>query len=298
MRVFVTGATGFIGSALVKELIGAGHKVIGVSRSDEKSPALAAAGAEVYPGSIDDPDGLKDGAARSDAVVHLAFNHDFSKFMANCETDRRVIKTLGSVLAGSGRPLIVTSGTAIAKVPPGELAREDAPRVASSDFPRAASEEAAADAAAQGVNVSVMRLPQVHDPERQGLISPWIMTALEKGVFAYIGEGRNRWPAAHRFDVARLYRLAVEKAEPGAVYNAVAEEGVAARDIAETIGRRLKLPVKSIGPDEAPAYFGWLVHLAARDMPASSAQTRKKLGWEPTGPSLLADLEQLRIPGR
>src|SRR6202050_4389082 len=175
MRVFVTGATGFIGSALVKELIGAGHQVIGVYRSDDKAKALAAAGAEAYRGSIDDPDSLKDGAARSDGVVHLAFNHDFSQFAANCETDRRVIGTLGSVLAGSSPPLIVTSGTAIAKVPPGELAKEDAPRVTSSDFPRAASEEAAADAAAAGgVNVSVVRLPQVHDPERQGLVSPWV----------------------------------------------------------------------------------------------------------------------------
>jgi nucleoside-diphosphate-sugar epimerase len=296
MRVFVTGATGFIGSALVKELIAAGHQVIGVSRSDEKAPALAAAGAEVYRGSIDDPDSLKEGAARSDGVVHLAFNHDFSQFAANCETDRRVIGTLGSVLAGSSRPLIVTSGTAIAKVPPGELAKEDAPRVTSSDFPRAASEEAAADAAAaHGVNVSVVRLPQVHDPERQGLISPWIMIARQKGVFAYVGEGRNRWPAAHVIDVARLYRLAVERAESGAIYNAVAEEGVAARDIAEAIGRRLKLPVQSIAADEAPAYFGWLAHLAARDMPASSEQTRKKLGWRPTGPTLIADLERLPL---
>jgi nucleoside-diphosphate-sugar epimerase len=295
MRVFVTGATGFIGSALVKELIASGHQVIGVCRSDAKAPALAAAGAEVYRGSIDDPDSLKEGAARSDGVVHLAFNHDFSQFMANCETDRRLIRTLGAVLAGSGRPLIVTSGTAIAKVPPGELAREDAPRVTSSDFPRAASEEAAADVAADGVNVSVMRLPQVHDPERQGLISPWIMIAREKGVFAYVGDGGNRWPAAHVLDVARLYRLAIEKAEAGAVYNAVAEEGVAARDIAEAIGVRLKLPVKSVTPEEAPAYFGWLAHLAARDMPASSEQTRKKLGWRPTGPGLIADLERLPL---
>ena len=297
MRVFVTGATGFIGSALVKELIAAGHQVIGVYRSEEKAPALAATGAEVYRGSIDDPDSLKDGAERSDGVVHLAFNHDFSKFMANCETDRRVIRALGSVLAGSDRPLIVTSGTAIAKVPPGELAMEASPKVSSSETPRAASEEAAADAAADGVNVSVVRLPQVHDPERQGLISPWILTALEKGMFAYVGDGRNRWPAAHRLDVAKLYRLAIERAESGAIYNAVAEEGVAARDIAETIGRRLKLPVKSLSPEEAPAYFGWLAMFAARDMPASSAQTRRKLGWEPAGPTLIADLEQLRLPG-
>jgi nucleoside-diphosphate-sugar epimerase len=293
MRVFVTGSTGFIGSLVVKELIAAGHRVIGLCRSDEKAPALAAAGAEVYRGSIDDPDSVKDGAARSDGVIHLAFNHDFSNFAANCETDRRVIKALGTVLAGSDRPLIVTSGTAIAKVAPGEPATEDAPRITSNDLPRAASEEATADLAAGGVNTSVVRLPQVHNPQRQGLISPWIAIAREKGVFAYVGEGRNRWPAAHVSDVARLYRLAIEKAEPGAVYSAVAEDGVAARDIAETIGRRLKLPAKSIIPEEAPGYFGWLAHLAARDMPASSEQTRKKLGWRPTGPGLIADLEQL-----
>ena len=216
MHVFVTGATGFIGSAVVKELIAAGHQVIGVYRSEEKAPALAAAGAEVYRGSIDDPNSLKDGAARSDGIIHLAFNHDFSKFAANCETDRRVVETLGSVLAGSRRPLIVTSGTAIAKVPPGALATEDAPAITSDEFPRAASEEAAAAAAAtHGVSASVVRLPQVHDPERQGLISPWIAIAREKGMFAYIGEGRNRWPAAHISDVARLYRLAIEKSEPG-----------------------------------------------------------------------------------
>jgi nucleoside-diphosphate-sugar epimerase len=296
MRVFVTGATGFIGSAVVKELIEAGHQVIGVYRSDDKAQALAAAGAEAYRGSIDDPASLKAGAARSDGVIHLAFNHDFSQFAANCETDRRVVVALGSVLAGSERPLIVTSGTAIAKVPPGEPATEDAPAITSSEFPRAASEEAAAaTAATHGVSASVVRLPQVHDPERQGLISPWIAIAREKGVFAYIGEGRNRWPAAHISDVARLYRLAIEKSESGAIYNAVGEEGVPARDIAETIGRRLKVPVKSITPEEAGGYFGWLAHLAARDMPASSAQTQKKLGWRPTGPGLIADLERLPV---
>jgi nucleoside-diphosphate-sugar epimerase len=173
---------------------------------------------------------------------------------------------------------------------------EDAPAVSAKEFPRAASEEAARAVAADGVNVSVMRLLQVHDPERQGFISPWVAIARQKGVFAYVGEGRNRWPAAHVSDVARLYRLAIEKAERGAIYNAVAEEGVAARDIAETAGRRLKLPVKSIPPEEAEGYFGWLARLAARDMPASSAQTRKKLGWEPTGPGLIADLEALRVP--
>jgi nucleoside-diphosphate-sugar epimerase len=295
MRIFVTGATGFIGSLVVKELIAGGHQVIGVCRSDDKAQALAAAGAEVYRGSIDDPDSLKDGAARSDGVIHLAFNHDFSKFLANCETDRGVIKALGSVLAGSDRPLIVTSGTAIAKVAPGEVANEDAPAIAATDFPRAASEETTAKLAAGGLNTSVVRLPQVHDPERQGLITWWIALAREKGVFAYVGEGRNRWAAAHVSDVARLYRLAIEKSERGAVYNAVGEEGVPARDIAETIGRRLKLPVKSITPDEAGGYFGWLAHLAARDMPASSELTQKKLGWRPTGPGLIADLERLPV---
>jgi nucleoside-diphosphate-sugar epimerase len=295
MRVFVTGATGFIGSAVVKELVGAGHQVIGVYRSDDKAKALAAAGAEVYRGSIDDPDSLKDGAARSDGVIHLAFNHDFSQFLSNCETDRRVIETLGSTLAGSDRPLIVTSGTAIAKVAPGELAKEDAPAIAATDFPRAASEETTAKLAADGLNTSVVRLPQVHDPERQGLITWWIALAREKGLFAYVGEGRNRWAAGHISDVARLYRLAIERSEPGAIYNAVGEEGVAARDIAETIGRRLKLPVKSITPEEAGGYFGWLAHLAARDMPASSELTQKKLGWRPTGPGLIADLERLQV---
>ena len=295
MRVFVTGATGFIGSAVVKELVGAGHQVIGVYRSDDKAPALAAAGAEAYRGSIDDPDSLKEGAARSDGVIHLAFNHDFSQFLSNCETDRRVIETLGSTLAGSDRPLIVTSGTAIAKVAPGELAKEDAPAIAAADFPRAASEETTAKLAADGLNTSVVRLPQVHDPERQGLITWWIALAREKGLFAYVGEGRNRWAAGHISDVARLYRLAIEKSEPGAIYNAVGEEGVAARDIAETIGRRLKLPVKSITPEEAGGYFGWLAHLAARDMPASSELTQKKLGWRPTGPGLIADLERLPV---
>jgi len=295
MRVFVTGATGFIGSLVVKELIGAGHQVIGVYRSDEKAPALAAAGAEPYRGSIDEPDSLKDGASRSDGVIHLAFNHDFSQFLANCETDRRVIKALGSALAGSDRPLIVTSGTAIAKVAPGVVATEDAPAISASDFPRAASEETAAKLAADGRNISVVRLPQVHDPERQGLITWWIAIAREKGFFAYVGEGRNRWAAAHVSDVARLYRLAIEKSARSAVYNAVGEEGVSARDIAETVGRRLKLPAKSISPEEAPGYFGWLAHLAAHDMPASSERTQKALGWRPTGPGLIADLERLPI---
>ena len=293
MRVFVTGATGFIGSAVVKELVAHGHDVLGLTRSDAKAAALAAAGAEVYRGSLEDADSLKEGAARADGVIHLAFNHDFSKFVANCEDDRRVIKALGSALSGSGRPLIVTSGTPIANTVPGQPAKEDNAIVSSKGHPRAATEEAAAVAAADGVNVAVVRLPQVHDTAKQGLITPAIELYREKGVCAYVGDGQNRWPAAHVLDVARLYRLAIERAEPNAKYHAVAEEGVSIRDIAQAIGRRLKLPVKSIGPEEAQAFFGWLAMFAGHDMPASSAQTRQQLGWQPAGRGLIADLDGL-----
>jgi nucleoside-diphosphate-sugar epimerase len=295
MRVFVTGATGFIGSAVVKDLIAAGHQVLGLCRSDEKAASLVAAGAEVYRGSLEDLDSLKEGAARSDGVIHLAFNHDFSTFAANCEDDRRVIKVLGSALVGSSRPLVVTSGTGLANTVPGQPAMEDNPIVGSSVHPRVASEEAAASVAAEGVNVSVVRLPQVHDTARQGLITPVIGMYREKGACAYVGEGLNRWPAAYILDVARLYRLAIEKAEPGAKYHAVAEEGVPMRVIAEAIGRRLKLPVRSIAPEEAQAFFGWIAMFAGHDVPASSAQTRRKLGWQPAGPGLIADLEQLHV---
>ncbi|MGH7082003.1 MAG: SDR family oxidoreductase [Acetobacteraceae bacterium] len=295
MQVFVTGAAGFVGSAVVRELIGAGHRVVGLTRSDAGARALAAAGAEAQPGDVENLESLRRGAAAADGVIHLAFNHDFSKFVENCEADRRAVEALGSALAGSTRPLIVTSGTGIANATPGQLATEDGAAVSSAVMPRAASEEAAAAAAADGVNVSVMRLPQVHDTTRQGLITPVIAIARDKGVCAYIADGQNRWPAAHVLDVARLYRLAIEKAEAGAKYHAVAEEGVPLRDIAEAIGRRLKLPVESITPAEAHAYFGWLAMFAGHDLPASSEQTRKKLGWRPTGPRLIADLEQLVV---
>jgi nucleoside-diphosphate-sugar epimerase len=293
MRVFVTGATGFIGLAVVNDLIAAGHQVLGLCRSDEKAAALADAGAEVHRGSLADLDSLKDAAAKSDGVIHLAFNHDFSKFVVNCEDDRRVIKALGSVLAGSGRPLVVTSGTGLANTVPGQPAREDNAIISSDVFPRAASEEAAASVAADGINVSVVRLPQVHDTVKQGLVTPAIEMYRAKGACAYIGDGLNRWPAAHVLDVGRLYRLAIEKAEAGAKYHAVAEEGVPMRDIAQAIGRCLKLPVKSIAPEEAQAFFGWLAMFAGHDVPASSAQTQKQLGWQPTGPGLIADLEQM-----
>lgn len=297
MRVFVTGATGFIGSAVVAELIGAGHQVLGLCRSEEKAAALAAAGAEVHRGSIEDLDGLKAGAARSDGVIHLAFNHDFSRFAANCEDDRRVIAALGAALAGSKRPLIVTSGTGLANAEPGQPAIEDNATLGSDQIPRAASEEAAMAVAQDGGNVSVVRLPQVHDTARQGLVSYAIAMYRDKGECVYVGDGANRWPAAHVLDVARLYRLAIEKAAPGAKYHAVAEEGVSLRDIAQALGRRLQLPVRSIAKEDTQAFFGWLAMFVGYDVPASSLKTRQQLGWQPEGPGLIADLEQLQIDG-
>lgn len=291
MRVFVTGATGFIGSAVVQELIGAGHQVLGLARSDSGAKALIDAGADVHRGELEDLESLRSGAAASDGVIHTAFIHDFSKFAENCAIDRRAIETLGAALAGSGRPLIVTSGTGVAHTP-GRLTTED--DAANAPFPRVASEEAALSFAEKNVGVSVMRLPQVHDPLKQGLISYLIAVAREKGVSAYVGEGRNRWPAAHRLDVARLYRLALEKGSAGARYHAVGEEGVPLREIAEAIGRGLKLPVVAKSPEEAGEHFGWLGWFVASDVPASSALTQERLGWNPTGVGLMADLAHAR----
>jgi nucleoside-diphosphate-sugar epimerase len=294
MRIFVTGSTGFIGSAIVPELINAGHQVIGLSRSEASAQSLVAAGAEVHRGDLEDLESLRSGAARSDGVIHTAFNHDFSKYVANCESDRCVIEALGSVLAGSDRPLIVTSGTAMANTVPGQVAMEENAAASSAAVPRAASEEAADSVAAKGVRVSVVRLPQVHDTVKQGLITYAIAMAREKGVSAYVGDGLNRWPAAHRLDTANLYRLVLEKGVADARYHAVGEEGVPVREIAEVIGRGLKVPVVAMSPEEAAAHFGWLGAFVGRDVPASSAQTQERLGWRPTGPGLIADLEQMR----
>lgn len=294
MRVFITGATGFIGSALTKELIDAGHQVLGLTRSEAGAKALVAAGAEVFRGDLEDLEGLRRGAALSDAVVHLAFNHDFSHFVANCEADRAAIEALGSVLVGSDRPLIVTSGTAIANPAPGQPATEESPAAPSSANPRAASEETVTMLGARGVNVSIVRLPQVHDPFKQGLVPYVIGVAREKGVSAYPGDGLNRWPAAHVLDVARLYRLALEKREAGSIYHAVAEEGIPLREIAGVIGRGLRVPVVSLSAEELPSHFGWLGMFVARDLFASGARTQERLGWRPTGPGLISDLEQMR----
>ncbi len=290
MRVFVTGATGFIGAAIVQELISTGHHVLGFARSDVGAVALTAAGAEVHRGNLEDLESLRSGAAAADGVIHTGFIHDFSKFAEICEIDRRAIEALGDALAGSDRPLIVSSGTAVAHTPGRPTTEDDAPN---SPIPRIASEEAAASVEARGVRVSVMRLPQVHDPLKQGLITYLIAVAREKGVSAYVGNGLNRWPAVHRLDAANLYRLALEKGSAGARYNAVAEEGVPLREIAEAIGRGLKVPVVAKSPEEVGEHFGWLAMFVGHDVPASSALTQERLGWHPTGPGLIADLEQM-----
>ena len=290
MRVFVTGATGFIGSVLVPELLHAGHQVLGLARSEEGAKSLIAAGAEAHRGDLEDLESLRSGAALSDGVIHAAFNHDFSKFAENCEADRRAIEEIGDALEGSDRPLIVTAG--LPPTPGRPTTEDDVPPRGSSGTPRV-SEPTALSMAARGVRAAVVRVPQVHDRDKQGLATYLIALAREKGVSAYVGEGLNRWPAVHRLDTAPLYRLALEKGTTGARYHAVAEEGVSVREIAEAIGRGLKLPVVALSPEEAASHFGWLGPIAGMDAPASSALTQQRLGWHPTEkPGIIADLER------
>ncbi|SIO66571.1 Nucleoside-diphosphate-sugar epimerase [Singulisphaera sp. GP187] len=293
MRVFVTGATGFIGSAVVQDLIKAGHTVLGLTRSDKGAEALVTAGAEVHRGDLEDLDSLRSGAAASEGVIHLGFIHDFSRFQEVCEADRRAIEAMGDALADSDRPFVITSGTGMGTKAPGQPSIEDHfdPNHRN---PRAASEFAAEAVAARGVSVSVVRLPQVHNTEKQGLVTPAIDVAREKRVAAYLGDGLNRWPAVHVLDAAPVYRLALEKGATRARYHAVAEEGVTAKAIAEAIGRGLKIPVVSLSPEEVAGHFGWMGLFAGMDMPASSALTQERLGWHPMQKAgMIEDLDHM-----
>jgi nucleoside-diphosphate-sugar epimerase len=288
MRIFVTGASGFIGSAVVPELLNAGHQVLGLARSDASTKAVAATGATVLRGDLDDLPSLRAGAAETEGVIHLGFIHDFSNYEASIQTDLRAIETIGDVLAGSGRPFVFASG--VAALLPGRLATEEVPF--SPSFPRSANAMVALGLTERGVRVSCVRLaPTVHGAGDHGFVKALVDVARAKGVSGYIGDGQNQWPGVHRLDAARLFRLAVEKAPAGSILHGVADEGVPTRTIAEIIGRKLGLPVASIPPDAADAHFGWLGRFFAMDQPASSALTRTRLGWTPTHPSLVEDLE-------
>jgi nucleoside-diphosphate-sugar epimerase len=290
MRIFVTGATGFVGSAIVQELIGAGHRVLGLARSDAGARALVEAGAEAHRGSLQDLDSLKRGAAACDGVIHTAFIHDFTTFADNCQTDKLALEAIGSVLAGSDRPLIGTSGTL--GLPAGRLGTED--DTPSSALPRK-SEEVTLSFAAQGVRAMVVRLsPSVHGDGDHGFVPRLIAVAREQGFSSYVGSGENRWPAVHRLDAARIYRLALEKGKAGDRFHGVADEGVPTRSIAEAIARRLNVPAVSKSAEQTAELLGFIGHVFAMDAPASSQLTRTRLGWSPTGPGLLHDLEQGR----
>jgi nucleoside-diphosphate-sugar epimerase len=294
MRVFLTGATGFIGSYLVPELVEAGHHVVGLTRSDAGAEVLARAGAEVFRGDVNDLDRLRTAAEASDGVIHAAFNHDFSNLKQHSEEDRKVVEALGQALAGSSRPLLVSSGTGLAQRSNGnKLALETDSYQSSAESARGATEEAADAVADKGAHVVVMRLAQVHDTRHQGRIALHVKLARDQGRVAYIGEGLNKLAAVHVTDAARLFRLALEKGRAGARYNAVGEEGVPLRDICAVIGAGLKLPVVSLTQEEGKAYFGWAAGIAQADMSASSAITRQELGWDISGPDLLTDLRDM-----
>ena len=288
MRVFVTGATGFIGSAVVKELISAGHQVLALARSDAAAKSVVALGAEVHRGSLEDLESLCSGAAAADAVIHTAFIHDFNNYAPAAEADRGAIETLGAALVGSGRPLVVTSGTLLVQRK-GPLATEE--DATASIFPRK-SEEAGIEMESRGVNVSIVRLPpSVHGKGDHGFVPRLIEIARENGTSAHVRDGINRWPTVHRLDAAQLYRLVLEKGKAGGRYHGVAYEGVPFRDIADVIGRHLKVPVVSKSTEEAAQHFGWLAHFVGIDCPASSTQTQQHLGWRTVQPGLLADLD-------
>ena len=289
MQIFLTGATGYIGSHLIPELLGAGHTVLGLTRSDEGEAKLIAAGAEAFRGDLDDPDGLRRGAGMADGVIHCAYDNDLSDIEKTGRKETRAIEALGDALVGSDRPLLITSVVGMGTPAPGEIAVEDH-FDPDTPNPRKTTEIAGAAVAERGVDVRVVRLSQIHDTTKQGFASPLVRIAREKGVSAYVGDGLSRWPAAHVLDTARLYRLALEKGEAGARYHAAAEEGIPVRTIAEAIGRDLNVPTKSLSPDQAKEQFGWLALFVGMDMTASSALTRERLGWTPTGPGLLADL--------